>query len=359
MFSAIERMQFRYEELLQKLSQPEIASSFELCQKYSKEKAKLEPIVRLAQLLESRRKELRGVEEILSQESLDSELERLALEERENLVKEIEKLEKALQGEVLKTLLPSEPYKNIIIEIRAGTGGEEACLFAADLYKMYTKFAQRQNWKQEVMNSHPTSLGGFKEIIFSLSGEEVYQKMKYESGVHRVQRVPLTEAGGRIHTSAVSVVVMPEPQEVEVEINPNDLRIDTFRASGPGGQYVNVTDSAVRITHLPTGIVVSCQDERSQLKNRQKAMRILKARLLDMKMKEQEKQRSEQRKKSIGSGDRSQKIRTYNFPEKRITDHRIGLTIYKLEQILEGELDELLESLMLEDTRRLIEDAEL
>jgi peptide chain release factor 1 len=222
---------------------------------------------------------------------------------------------------------------------------------------MYTKFAQRQGWKQEIMDAHPTSLGGYKEIIFSLSGEEVYQKMKYESGVHRVQRIPITETGGRIHTSAVSVVVLPEPEEIEIEINPKDLKIETFRASGPGGQYVNVTDSAVRITHIPTGIVVSCQDERSQLKNRQKAMRILRARLLDLKRREQEQKMHQMRKKSIGSGDRSEKIRTYNFIEKRVTDHRIGLTLYKLEQILEGELDELIEALIIEERKQLLKDA--
>lgn len=353
---ALREIRTRYQELNEKLSDVNIVSNYELCQKYAKEKARLESVVNLVDTLEKKRKELEDIEEILRKEERDSEFKKLAEEEREKLLKEIEEKEQELENAILKILIPPEPYKNIIVEIRAGTGGEEACLFAADLYKMYTKYASRQGWKQEVMDSHPTSLGGFKEIIFSLSGEDVYTKMKYESGVHRVQRVPVTETGGRIHTSAVSVVVLPEPEEVEVEINPKDLRIDTFRASGPGGQYVNVTDSAVRITHIPTGIVVSCQDERSQLKNRQKAMRILKARLLDIKRREQEKEMAETRKKSIGSGDRSEKIRTYNFVERRVTDHRIGLTLYKLDQILEGELDELIESLMIEDRKRLLED---
>ncbi|MDD5614499.1 MAG: peptide chain release factor 1 [Candidatus Omnitrophica bacterium] len=255
---------------------------------------------------------------------------------------------------ILKTFLPQESYKNIMLEIRAGTGGEEAGLFVADLYKMYSRYAQKQGWKQEIMDSNPTELGGFKEIIFSLSGEDSYQKMKYESGVHRVQRVPTTETGGRIHTSAVSVVVLPEPKEIEVKIEQKDLKIDTYRSSGAGGQHVNVTDSAVRITHLPSGIVVACQDERSQIKNRQKAMRMLKAKLLDFQIRTQDQERHEKRKISVGTGDRSEKIRTYNFPDNRITDHRIGLTLHKLEQVLNGEMDDLLDSLMLEDRSNIL-----
>ncbi len=346
----------RYKELNEKLSDVKVASNYELCQKYAKEKARLEPVVNLADTLQRKEKELKEIEEILNRSDTEPEFKELAYQEKEDLINELKRMETELEELILKTLIPPESYNNIIVEIRAGTGGEEASLFAADLYKMYIKFAQKQGWKHEVMDSHPTSLGGFKEIVFSLSGDDVYSKMKYESGVHRVQRVPVTETGGRIHTSAVSVVVLPEPDEVEVEINPKDLRIDTFRASGPGGQYVNVTDSAVRITHIPTGIVVSCQDERSQLKNRQKAMRILKARLLDIKRRQQEKEMAEVRKKSIGSGDRSEKIRTYNFVEKRVTDHRIGLTLYKLDQILEGELDELIDALIIEDRRRILED---
>ncbi|MCD6080356.1 MAG: peptide chain release factor 1 [Candidatus Omnitrophica bacterium] len=353
---ALKEITVRYRELEKKLSDVNIVSNFQLCQKYAREKARLESVVNIAEDLDKKRRELKDIQEILTREEGDPEFQKLAEEERGRLLQEIENGEKELENAILKTLVPPETYRNILVEIRAGTGGEEACLFAADLYKMYTKYAQKQGWKQEIMDSHPTSLGGFKEIVFSLSGDDVYSKMKYESGVHRVQRVPVTEAGGRIHTSAVSVVVLPEPEEVEVDINPKDLRIDTFRASGPGGQYVNVTDSAVRITHIPTGIVVSCQDERSQLKNRQKAMRILKARLLDIKRREQEREMSETRKKSIGSGDRSEKIRTYNFAERRVTDHRIGLTLYKLDQILEGELDELIESLMIEDRKRILKD---
>lgn len=244
-------------------------------------------------------------------------------------------------------LLPKDPKdnRNTIVEIRAGTGGEEAALFAADLYRMYVKYAERQEWKVDVMNSNPTGMGGFKEIIFLVEGDDAYGKLKYESGVHRVQRVPVTEASGRIHTSAASVAVLPEAEDVEVDIRPEDLKVDVFRSSGPGGQSVNTTDSAVRITHLPTNTVVTCQDEKSQLKNKNKALKVLKARLLDKAMAEQTAQIARDRKSMVGSGDRSEKIRTYNFPQGRVTDHRIGLTLYRLEDILVGEIDEFVEVL--------------
>jgi len=353
---ALSQIRSRYEEAVEKLSSVEIVSSYELCQKYSRQKGRYESVVKLADSLEIKEKQLKDASDMLAKSGTDEELKTLAAEEKKVLGKEIEAIEEELEKLILKTLLPQERYKNIIVEIRAGTGGDEAGLFAGDIYKMYARFAQRQNWQQEVLDARPTNLGGFKEIIFSLSGENVYQKMKYENGVHRVQRIPFTETGGRIHTSAVSVVILPEPEEIEIEIDPKDLKIDTFRSSGAGGQHVNVTDSAVRITHTPTGIVVSCQDERSQIKNRHKAMRILKARLLDAKKRSEEKKRSQQRKKTVGSGDRSEKIRTYNFPDGRVTEHRIGLTLHKLEQILDGDLEELIDALIMEDTRCLLKE---
>jgi peptide chain release factor 1 len=253
----------------------------------------------------------------------------------------------ALERELESLLAPKEEdNRNVIMEIRAGTGGEESSLFVADLFKMYGKYIQSKGWKLEVMNSHPTGVGGFKEIIFAVEGKNAYLNLKHEKGVHRVQRVPQTESSGRIHTSAATVAVLPEAEEVDVEINPNDLRIDVFRSSGPGGQSVNTTDSAVRITHLPTGIVVTCQDEKSQHKNKAKALRVLRARLLNLAKQEQDEKIAKERRMQIGSGDRSEKVRTYNFPQNRVTDHRSGLTLYKLENVLNGELDEIIESLM-------------
>lgn len=340
----------KFNELCKKLAQPEIIQDHNVYLKYSRQKAKLEPLLTGWRQYQELKKQLADVL-AMYQEEKDPKMCDFLQEEKEKLLEALKEKEQELELKLFNIIMPQEDYCNLIIEIRAGTGGLEACLFAADLYKMYRKFAQKKGWKTEVINFHDTSLGGFKEIIFSISGQGAYRYLKYESGVHRVQRVPETETGGRIHTSAVSVVVLPEPDEVEVKIDPKDLKIETFRASGPGGQYVNVTDSAVRITHLPTGIVVSCQDERSQIKNREKALRVLKARLLDLKKREQEKELSEKRKKFIGSGDRSEKIRTYNFLEKRVTDHRIGLTLYKLDEILEGELDQLLEAIMVEERK--------
>ncbi len=267
---------------------------------------------------------------------------------------ELSGLEDEKQGlldELKILLLPKDPLdeKNVIVEVRAGTGGEEASLFAGDLLRMYTRYAERNGWSIEQMSFNPTELGGIKESIFMISGDMVYSKLKFESGVHRVQRVPLTEAGGRIHTSAATVAVLPEAEEVDIEISPNDLRIDVFRASGNGGQCVNTTDSAVRITHLPTGLVVSCQDEKSQHKNRDKALKVLRARLLNQKIEEQNKDIAQARKSQVGSGDRSERIRTYNFPQNRVTDHRIGLTLYKLDQVMDGALDELIDALVLSD----------
>ena len=253
-------------------------------------------------------------------------------------------------------LLPKDPddEKNVIVEIRAGTGGEEAALFAGDLFRMYTRYAEAQGWKVEILNANPTELGGFKEIIFMVEGKGAYNRLKFESGVHRVQRVPVTEAGGRIHTSAASVIVLPEAEEVDVELDPNDLRIDVFRASGHGGQHVNTTDSAVRITHLPTGIVVSCQDEKSQLKNREKALKVLRARLLDQMRQEQQEELAKTRRSLVRSGDRSERIRTYNFPQNRVTDHRVGLTLHRLDAVIAGDLEEIISTLLLsEQTEKL------
>jgi len=275
----------------------------------------------------------------------DPEMRAMAQEELESLESQRAELESTLKS----LLIPRDPMdsKNTILEIRAGTGGEEAALFAADLYRMYSRYAEFRNWKTEIMNSNPTEIGGFKELTVSVSGKNAYGDLKYESGVHRVQRVPTTESGGRIHTSAVTVAVLPEVKETEIEIKPEDIRMDVFRSSGPGGQSVNTTDSAVRLTHLPTGTVVSCQDEKSQHKNRAKALRILTARLYEAEEARKRAERAEARKSQIGSGDRSQRIRTYNFPQNRVTDHRINLTLYKLDSVLEGDLDEIIEPIKL------------
>jgi peptide chain release factor 1 len=256
-----------------------------------------------------------------------------------------------LEAQIKLLLLPKDPNdnRNVIVEIRAGAGGEEASLFAAVLFRMYMRYAERKGWTTEMLSSSETGLGGFKEVVFRIEGEGAYSLLKYESGVHRVQRVPVTEASGRIHTSTATVAVLPEAEEVDVHIDPDDLKIDTFRASGAGGQYVNMTDSAVRITHLPTGIVVTCQDERSQLKNRVKAMQLLRAKLYEMELKKQEDELAAERKGQIGTAERSERIRTYNYPQNRVTDHRIGLTLYKLDQILDGDLDELIEALVMAD----------
>jgi len=342
----LKKINDRFENINQQLSDPDVLSNREKVINLSRERSELAGIVDAYKQYSEVLKNIDGNKEIISSGG-DSELIQLAGEELTELQDKKEKLEE----EIKYLLLPKDPNddKDIIMEIRAGTGGEEAALFAGNLFRMYTRYAEIKGWKVELMDINDTGLGGIKEAVFSISGNDVYGNMKFESGVHRVQRVPETEANGRVHTSAASVAVLPEAEDVQIDINPNDLKIDIFRSGGAGGQNVNKVETAVRITHLPTGIVVQCQDERSQLKNRQKAMKVLRARLYDMKLKEQSDEISAQRKLMVRSGDRSDKIRTYNFPQNRVTDHRIGLTLYNLSGIMEGDLDKLIEELKLAD----------
>jgi peptide chain release factor 1 len=334
----------RYEELEALISDPAVIRDQKRYRELRQEHASLAGLVEEFQRYRTIEREI-ATNTALAQSAEDKELAELAREELTTLEQR-----KAGSLEKLRVLLvPRDPLddKNVIMEIRGGTGGDEAALFAADLFRMYSYYAEAQRWKIEVMSSSPTEIGGFKEIICSITGKGVYAKLKYESGVHRVQRVPVTEAGGRIHTSTSSVAVLPEIEETEIEINPNDLRIDVMRAGGPGGQSVNTTDSAVRITHLPTGIVVHCQDEKSQHKNKAKALRILRARLYEAEEERKHAERAQARKSQIGSGDRAEKIRTYNFPQNRATDHRINLTLYKLDAVMKGEIEEFVEALRL------------
>ena len=343
----LEELILQYQELNKKISDPQIIKDHNLYQKLIKEHVKLKKII---DKYHQYTKVLDGIKEartILDSEE-DNDVKELAELELQELLPEKEQLEEELP----LLLLPENPndQKNVIVEIRAGAGGDEAGLFAADLYRMYSRYAEKMGWKTDVMNSNTSGIGGFKEIIFTVEGNEVYGRLKYESGVHRVQRVPSTESSGRIHTSTATVAVLPEVEEVDIEIDPNELKIDVYRSSGPGGQSVNTTDSAVRITHLPTGLVVTCQDEKSQHKNKAKAMRILRARINELYEQEQQAEIDEARKSQVGSGERSEKIRTYNFPQGRVSDHRINLTVHKLEQILAGELDFVIEELIREDT---------
>ena len=342
MFEKLEEVERRYETLSHLLSQPELINRQDEFQKVAKEYAELGKVVDLYRRVKKLDEEIKDSQHLLAHEE-DEEMKRLVKEELSRLTGEREKTEEDLR----MALLPKDPNdeKNILLEIRAGTGGDEAGLFAGDLFRMYTRFAEKQGWRMEVLNRHYTGVGGFKEIIALIEGKGVYSRLKYESGVHRVQRVPTTEAQGRIHTSTVTVAILPEAEEVDIQIDPNDLRIDIFRSSGPGGQSVNTTDSAVRITHLPTGMVVSCQDEKSQHKNKAKALKILRARLLDKVRGEKQVEISEKRRTQVGTGERSERIRTYNFPQGRVTDHRIGLTLYRLDGVLGGDLDEILNPL--------------
>jgi peptide chain release factor 1 len=342
MFEKLEEVEHRYEDLHHLLGQPEVINNQDELQKVAREYSELGKVVDLYRKLKKLEIEMKGSQDLILYEE-DEEIKRLAKEDLNRLVEEKEKIEEDLK----MALLPKDPNdeKNILIEIRAGTGGEEAGLFASDLFRMYAKLAEKQRWRMEILSRHYTGVGGFKEIIAMIEGKGVYSRLKFESGVHRVQRVPATESQGRIHTSTVTVAILPEAEEVEVQIDPSDLRIDIFRSSGPGGQSVNTTDSAVRITHLPTGMVVSCQDEKSQHKNKAKALKILRARLMDKARHEQKAEISEKRRTQVGTGERSERIRTYNFPQGRVTDHRIGLTLYRLSEVLEGALDEIIDAL--------------
>jgi peptide chain release factor 1 len=342
MFAKLESIERKYEELEKQLSEPDVVTDQERFRKLSKAHADLADMVRVFREYKKLASDLEENQEMA--QDPDPEMRELALAE----VKTIKEALPELEARLKVLLLPKDPMdeKNILLEIRAGTGGEEAALFAGDLFRMYCRYAETKRWKVEIMSQSETGSGGYKEVIASIAGDKVYSRLKYESGAHRVQRVPATESQGRIHTSAVTVAIMPEAEEVDVAIDPNDLRIDVYRSSGPGGQSVNTTDSAVRVTHIPSGLVVICQDEKSQHKNKAKALKVLRSRLLQI---EQEKQRLEQeasRRSQVGSGDRSERIRTYNFPQSRVTDHRINLTLYKLEAVLEGDCDELFDGLI-------------
>jgi len=356
MREAIEKARQRLEELDNLLADQKVISDRNLLLKYAKERSGLEPLVTKSQDFEQVEKDIRGAEEIV-ETSDEKELIELAETELETLTERKDTIERELK----ELLLPKDPSdeKNTIVEIRAGTGGEEAALFAADLLRMYSRYAEGRRWKVDILSSSPTGVGGYKEVIFAVEGQGAYSRMKYESGVHRVQRVPVTESSGRIHTSAVTVAILAEADEVDVAIKPEDLRVDVYRSSGPGGQSVNTTDSAVRVTHVPTGIVVQCQDEKSQHKNKAKALKVLRSRLLDKVLQDQEKERSTDRRQQVGTGDRSEKIRTYNFPQGRVTDHRIGLTLHKLEGILAGDIDDIIDSLTAHDSEMKIKAAGL
>ncbi|MEZ4358212.1 MAG: peptide chain release factor 1 [Eubacteriales bacterium] len=345
MLDKLNGIKSRYEELTKELSKNEVITNQELYKKLACEHANLEEVFLAYQEYLKNEEEISGANELLNSD--DDDFKNMAKDELAKLTKEKEKMTENLK--VL--LLPKDENdtKNVILEIRAGTGGDEAALFGMDLLRMYTRYAERHGFKTEILTGNFTELNGVKEVVMSISGRGVYSRLKYESGVHRVQRVPETESSGRIHTSAATVAILPEAEEVDVAIGPNDLRIDVFRAGGHGGQCVNTTDSAVRITHLPTGLVVTCQDEKSQLKNKEKAMKVLVSRLYDLMKTEKDKQYSEERKTLVGSGDRSERIRTYNFPQGRVTDHRTGMTLYKLDMFLDGDLDEIIDGLILKD----------
>ena len=334
----------KYDELTAQLGDPAVLGDQALYQKAAKAHSELSEVVEKYREWKSLQKSLEETKALLEEASTDAEMKILAYEELEDLEKRQAKVEEELR--IL--LLPKDPHdeKNVVLEIRAGTGGDEATLFAQEIFRMYNRYAESQGWRVEVLSTSLSGIGGLKEVIALIEGQKVYSKLKYESGVHRVQRVPATEQQGRIHTSAITVAVLPEADEVEIEIDPKDIRIDTFCSSGPGGQSVNTTYSAVRLTHLPTGMVVSCQDEKSQIKNRAKGLRVLRSRLYEMKLQEQQKQITDERRSQIGTGDRSEKIRTYNFPQNRLTDHRIGLTLHQLDRVMDGKLEGIIDALI-------------
>ena len=352
----LDKLARKYKRVEEELSKPEVVQDIKRYKELSREHKELSEIYETYQEYRKLLRELKEAKELLR--SSEPELKELAQEEVEKIQEKIPALEEKLKH----LLVPKDPNdsKNVILEIRAGTGGEEAALFVADLLRMYQKYAEDKGWKFSILSANKTGLGGYKEVIALIEGEGAYSRLKYESGVHRVQRIPVTESGGRIHTSTATVAVLPEADETDVEINPQDLKIETFRASGAGGQYVNTTETAVRITHLPTGIVVSCQDERSQFQNKQKALKILYAKLKDYYERKKREEIAKERKEQVGTGERSEKIRTYNFPQNRVTDHRINLTLYKLQDVLEGKLDELIDALRakeLEERLKLVETA--
>ncbi|MCP3922770.1 MAG: peptide chain release factor 1 [Desulfobacterales bacterium] len=354
MINKLRGVEDRFIKLEQLLSDPEVVKDQVSYQKYVKEHGEIAKVVAVFKAYETVISELADSNELLKDD--DPDIKEMAKEEIESLTGK----QAALEEELKILLIPKDPLddKNVIIEIRAGTGGEEAGLFANDVFRMYHRYADNKNWKVEIMDSHPTGVGGLKEVVAMIKGKGAYSNFKYESGTHRVQRVPSTETQGRIHTSAITVAVLPEAEDVELDLKTADVKVDVFRASGPGGQSVNTTDSAVRLTHLPSGIVATCQDQKSQLKNKLKAMQVLKARILDSMVKEENAKRSAERKGQIGSGDRSERIRTYNFPQGRVTDHRIGLTLYKLDSIMQGEITELLDELTTFNQAQALKNAE-
>ena len=346
MFDKLDFIEERYEELSRKVSDPEVIAEQEMWRKCCKEHADITPIVNKYREYKKVKDTIEEAKQLLN-DKIDKDF-------REMVEMELEESKEAMEtinNELTILLLPKDPNddKNVIVEIRGGAGGEEAALFAGTLFRMYSRYAERKRWKVEIMNTNATDIGGIKEVSFMIEGQGAYSRLKFESGVHRVQRIPSTESGGRIHTSTVTVAVLPEVEEVEVQINANDLRIDVFRAGGPGGQCVNTTDSAVRVTHLPTGLVVSCQDEKSQHKNKDKAMKILRSRLYELMQDQQHAEIAQNRKSQVGTGDRSERIRTYNFPQGRVTDHRIGLTLHKIEAIIDGDIDEVIDALVTTD----------
>lgn len=345
MFDKLDFILEKYEELSLKVSDPEIINNQPVWQKHIKEMGEMEPIVNKYKEYKKAKEDLQAAKDML--EENDEELREMAKME----ISELEPAIESISEELNILLLPKDPNddRNVILEVRAGTGGDEAALFGADLLRMYMRYAERRGWKTEILEMNDTGIGGIKEAVMLIKGKGAYSRLKYESGAHRVQRVPETESSGRIHTSAATIAVLPEVDDVEVEINPNDVRVDVYRASGNGGQCVNTTDSAVRLTHVPTGLVVTCQDEKSQIKNKEKAFKVLRSRLYDLMQQEQNKEIADQRKSQVGSGDRSERIRTYNFPQGRVSDHRINLTIYKLDYFLDGDLDEIIDGLITSD----------
>jgi len=353
MLQELEDIREKYRQLTLSLSDPAFIHDPKKIKKVAKDRADLEPLVRKYEIYEKITKDIKESEEILADPNSDEELKSLAEEE----LKELRKRQDKIKEELRRLLLPKDPNdeKNVLLEIRAGAGGDEASLFAQDLFRMYSRYAEQQGWKMEIMSTSYSPIGGFKEIIINIRGDEAYSHLKYESGVHRVQRVPETEASGRIHTSTVTVAVLPEAEDVDVALNPKDLDIEAFGASGPGGQNVNRNYTAIRVTHRPSGLVVSCQDEKSQHRNKEKALRILRSRLMDIAQREQQKRIAQDRRSQVGTGERSEKIRTYNFPQSRVTDHRLNLSLHRLEDVLNGNLDEFIDALTLHFQAKMME----